>query len=117
MDAMAWVALAVFLITIGVVISNVIDASVAALVGVAVMVWLGVMTEVDAFGYVDWNVMAILVSIWIIAGYFGKTGLPGWLSVQALRASGGHPGLLVMILSVLAGVISLFVSACRSAPG
>jgi Na+/H+ antiporter NhaD/arsenite permease-like protein len=109
MDAMAWVALAVFLITIGVVISNVIDASVAALVGVAVMVWLGVMTEVDAFGYVDWNVMAILVSIWIIAGYFGKTGLPGWLSVQALRASGGHPGLLVMILSVLAGVISMFV--------
>jgi Na+/H+ antiporter NhaD/arsenite permease-like protein len=109
MDAMAWVALAVFLVTIGVVISNVIDASVAALIGVAVMVWLGVMTEVDAFNYVDWNVMAILVSIWVIAGYFGKTGLPGWLSVQALRASGGHPGLLVMILSVLAGVISMFV--------
>jgi Na+/H+ antiporter NhaD/arsenite permease-like protein len=109
MDAMAWVALVVFLITIVVVIANVIDASVAALVGVAVMVWLGVMTEVDAFGYVDWNVMAILVSIWIIAGYFGKTGLPGWLSVQALRASGGHPGLLVMILSVLAGMISMFV--------
>ncbi|NJN40266.1 MAG: permease [Gammaproteobacteria bacterium] len=109
MDAMAWIALAVFLVTIGVVIANVIDASVAALVGVAVMVWLGVMTEVDAFGYVDWNVMAILVSIWIIAGYFGKTGLPGWLSVQALRASGGHPGLLVMILSVLAGMISMFV--------
>ncbi len=109
MDAMAWVALAVFLITIGVVISNVVDATVAALIGVAVMVWLGVMTEVDAFGYVDWNVMAILVSIWIIAGYFGKTGLPGWLSVQALRVSRGHPGLLVMILSVLAGVISMFV--------
>lgn len=109
MDAMAWMALAVFLVTILVVITNVIDSSVAALIGVAVMVWLGVMTEVDAFGYVDWNVMAILVSIWIIAGYFGKTGMPGWLSVQALRASGGHPGLLVMILSVLAGVISMFV--------
>ncbi len=73
------------------------------------MVWIGVMTEVDAFGLVDWNVMAILVSVWVIAGYFGKTGVPSWLSVQALRLSGGRPGLLVMILSVLAGVISMFV--------
>jgi Na+/H+ antiporter NhaD/arsenite permease-like protein len=109
MEPMAWVALAVFVITIVVVISNVIDGTVAALIGVAVMIWTGVMTEVDAFGFVDWNVMAILVSVWVIAGYFGKTGIPGWLSVEALRLSGGHPGLLVMVLSVLAGVISMFV--------
>jgi Na+/H+ antiporter NhaD/arsenite permease-like protein len=67
------------------------------------------MTETDAFGLVDWNVMAILVSVWVIAGYFGKTGVPSWLSVQALRLSGGRPGLLVMILATLAGVISMFV--------
>jgi len=58
---------------------------------------------------VDWNVMAILISVWVIASYFGRTGVPSWLSVQALRLSGGRPGLLVMILSVLAGVISMFV--------
>jgi len=53
--------------------------------------------------------MAILVSIWLIAGYFGKSGVPSWLSVQALKLSGGRPGLLVMILTFLAGVISMFV--------
>ncbi len=109
MEPMAWVALVVFAITILVVISNVIDSTLAALIGVTVMIWVGVMTEVDAFGYVDWNVMAILVSIWLIAGYFGKTGVPSWLSVQALKMSGGRPGLLVMILTFLAGVISMFV--------
>lgn len=109
MDTMAWVALAIFAITILAVITNVIDGAVAALIGVAAMIWVGVMTEVEAFQLVDWNVMAILVSIWIIAGYFGKTGVPSWLSVQALQLSGGRPGLLVMILSLLAGVISMFV--------
>jgi Na+/H+ antiporter NhaD/arsenite permease-like protein len=109
MDALAWFALVVFAISIVVVIANVVDSTVAALLGVIVMIWFGVMTEVDAFQLVDWNVMAILVSIWVIAGYFGKTGVPSWLSVQALRLSGGRPGLLVMILSVLAGVISMFV--------
>jgi Na+/H+ antiporter NhaD/arsenite permease-like protein len=106
---MAWLAIGVFAITIVAVISNVVDSAVAALIGVVAMVWLGVMSEVDAFGLVDWNVMAILVSVWIIASYFGKTGVPSWLSVQALRLSGGRPGVLVMILAALAGTISMFV--------
>jgi Na+/H+ antiporter NhaD/arsenite permease-like protein len=109
MDAMAWLTVAIFAITIVIVIANVVDSTVAALIGVTLMIWIGVMTETDAFGLVDWNVMAILVSVWTIASYFGKTGVPSWLSVQALRLSGGRPGLLVITLSVLAGAISMFV--------
>lgn len=109
MDLTSWLTLAIFSATILIVITGIIDRSVAALVGVAVMVWAGVMSEIDAFLYVDWNVMAILVSIWVIAGYFGKTGVPEWLSAQALRLSGGHGGLLVMILSALAGILSMFI--------
>lgn len=109
MDAMQWLTLIVFAMTIVVVITNVIDGTLAALIGVAAMCWLGIMTETDAFKYVDWNVMAILVGIWIIAGHFGKSGVPSWLSIQALKLSGGRPGLLVMILTFLAGVISMFV--------
>ena len=109
MDAMQWLTLIVFGLTIVAVITNVIDSTLAALIGVAVMCWLGIMTEIEAFNYVDWNVMAILVGIWIIAGYFGKSGVPSWLSIQALNLSGGRPGLLVIILTFLAGFISMFV--------
>jgi Na+/H+ antiporter NhaD/arsenite permease-like protein len=109
MEMMQWLALGIFAVTILAVVTNVIDSTLAALIGVAVMIWFGVMSDEDAFKYVDWNVMAILVSIWLIAGYFGKTGVPSWLSVQALKLSGGRPGLLVMILTFLAGVISMFV--------
>jgi Na+/H+ antiporter NhaD/arsenite permease-like protein len=109
MEAMQWLTLIVFGLTILVVITNVIDSTLAALIGVAAMCWLGIMTETEAFKYVDWNVMAILVGIWIIAGYFGKSGVPSWLSMQALKFSGGRPGLLVIILTFLAGLISMFV--------
>jgi len=109
MDSMQWLTLAIFAITILVVVSNKIDSTLAGMIGVAVMIWFGVMSEDEAFKYVDWNVMAILVSIWLIAGYFGKSGVPSWLSVQALKLSGGRPGYLVMILTFLAGVISMFV--------
>jgi Na+/H+ antiporter NhaD/arsenite permease-like protein len=109
MEPMQWLTLIVFGLTILAVITNVVDSTLAALIGVALMCWLGIMTETDAFKYVDWNVMAILVGIWIIAGYFGKSGVPSWLSIQALNLSGGRPGFLVIILTFLAGVISMFV--------
>ena len=109
MELIQWLTFIVFAVTILFVVINKLDSTAAALVGVVVMVWMGAMTETDAFLLVDWNVMAILVSIWVIAGYFGKTGVPSWLSLQALKLSGGRPGLLVMILSMLAGVISMFV--------
>ena len=109
MESMQWLTLVIFAVTILIVVSNKIDSTLAGLLGVIVMIWAGVMTEDDAFKYVDWNVMAILVAIWLIAGYFGKSGVPSWLSVQALKLSGGRPGLLVMILTFLAGFISMFV--------
>jgi len=108
-DLTVWVTVLIFAATILAVITGIIDSSVAAVLVVIAMVWFGTMSELDAFNAVDWNVMAILVSIWIIAGYLGKTGIPEWLSVQALRVSRGHGGLLVMILSMLSGIISLVV--------
>ena len=109
MDMMTWLAIGIFAVTIVVVITGWIDSTAAALLGVAVMIWFGVMGEDDAFKIVDWNVMAILVSIWTIAGYFGKSGIPEWLSVKALRLSKGNPGALVVILSMLAGLVSMVI--------
>lgn len=108
-DFTFWMTVIIFAATILAVVTGIIDSSVAAVLGVLAMVWLGTMTESDAFNAVDWNVMAILVSIWIIAGYLGKTGIPEWLSVKALVVSRGNAGLLVMILSMLSGIISLVV--------
>jgi Na+/H+ antiporter NhaD/arsenite permease-like protein len=104
-----WLTLAVFTATIIFIVINKLDASVLALLGVVVLIWLGTMTEVEAANLVDWNVMAILIGIWIIAGYFGRTGVPSWLSVQSLKLSGGRPGFLVLVLSMLTGLLSMFI--------
>jgi Na+/H+ antiporter NhaD/arsenite permease-like protein len=109
MSVLQWLTLAVFAVTIAAVVINKLDATVAALLGVVVMVWMGTMNEVEAAELVDWNVMAILIGIWIIAGYFGKTGVPSWLSVQSLKLSGGRPGLLILVLSMLTGILSMFI--------
>ena len=104
-----WMTIAVFAASIIAIVINKLDATVVALLGVTVMIVMGTMTDIEAAKLVDWNVMAILIGIWIIAGYFGKSGVPSWMSVKALEWSGGRPGLLVMILSMLTGLLSMFI--------
>ena len=105
---MEWIAIAIFAITIVIVIANVVDSTVAALR--ASSRWL------DRHHDRDRRVLARRLERHGDPGqrlgdrsYFGKTGIPSWLSVQALRLSGRRPGVLVTILSALAGAISMFV--------
>ncbi|MCP4406268.1 MAG: hypothetical protein GY807_00580 [Gammaproteobacteria bacterium] len=99
----------IFLITIALIIFRWIDSVVAAMLGVVVMIMAGSITEVQAFQLVDWNVIIILVSIWLIAGYFGKTGIPEYLGEFTLRLSKGNIALFVTLIGGLSGFVSMFI--------
>lgn len=102
-------ALIIFLVTVGFIIWGRIDRTAVAVIGVVVMVMAGVMSEIEAFHYVDWNVIAILIGIWIIASYFNHTGIPEFLAIKSFGASRGNMALFITLLGILAGFISTFV--------
>ena len=97
MEPIQTITVIIFLVTIFLVIVRWIDSVVAALMGVIVMIIAGTMTETEAFAFVDWNVITILVSIWLIAGYFGKTGIPEYLGELSLQVSKGNVPLFVTL--------------------
>lgn len=109
MVTIQWIALVIFLATIGLIIWGKVDRAIIGIIGVVVMVFSGVMTEVEAFMSVDWNVIAILFGIWIIAGYFEQSGLPQYLAVKLLRISRRNIALFLVLIGVLSGFISMFV--------
>lgn len=109
METIQLIALIIFLVTIGLIIWGKLDRAIVGIVGVALMVITGVMTDVEAFNFVDWNVIAILFGIWIIAGYFGKTGIPQYLAVNVLKISRNNIGLFIILIGILSGFISVFV--------
>ena len=53
--------------------------------------------------------IAILVSIWLIAGYFGKTGIPEYLGEMTLQLSRGNVPMFVTLIGGLSGFISMFI--------
>ncbi len=109
MESVQVITAIIFLLTIALVVVRWIDSVVAAMVGVVLMIMAGSMTETEAFAVVDWNVIAILVSIWLIAGYFGKTGIPEYLGDLMLRLSKGNVPLFVTLIGALSGFISMFI--------
>jgi len=99
----------IFLGSIVLVITGWIDSLIAAILGIVAMILFGVMTEVQAFQFVDWNVILILLSIWIISGYFGKSGVPDFLASIVLRMSKGNVAIFVTAVGMLAGFVSMLI--------
>jgi Na+/H+ antiporter NhaD/arsenite permease-like protein len=100
---------AVFLGSIFLVITGWIDSVLAALLGIILMVLLGIMSDVQAFQMVDWNVIVILLSIWIISGYFAKSGVPDFMAAVILRMSKGNVAVFVTFIGALAGFVSILI--------
>lgn len=109
MDPLMIYAIIVFCVSIALVITGIIDTVVAAFLGVTAMIALGVMTDTDAFKVVDWNVIFILIGIWVIATYLGKTGLPEYLAAKLLVLSRGSVPLFITLIGAAAGFVSLLV--------
>jgi len=103
------IALIVFLITIGMIIWGKVDRAVIGIAGAVLMVLLGVMKETEAFMFIDWNVIAILFGIWIIAIYFGKSGIPQYLAITMLKISHNNIALFLILMGIISAFISMFV--------
>jgi len=109
MDGVMAVSIVIFIASIVLVITGVIDTVIAAFLGVFGMIAFGIMTDLEAFKIIDWNVIFILIGIWIIATYLGKTGLPEYLATKLLVISKGNVALFITLIGTSAGFISILV--------
>lgn len=109
LDPIQYLALTIFLLAVAVIIWGKIDRTAIAIIGVLLMVATGVFSEIEAFNYVDWNVIAILIGIWIIAGYFNHTGIPQFLAIKILHLSQGNIAIFISLIGLVSGFVSMFL--------
>ncbi|MBM5804541.1 MAG: hypothetical protein FJZ49_00480 [Candidatus Verstraetearchaeota archaeon] len=103
-----WITLAIFLVTIVLMIWSPIEPSIIGGFGVIVMIIIGIISPVEAFQFVDWNILAILIGLWIISIYLIKASRPeGLISVLIKRVKSFRA--LVFALIFFAGMVTMFV--------
>ncbi|BAA78964.1 conserved hypothetical protein [Aeropyrum pernix K1] len=102
------VAALLFTLTIMLVVSRYVDEVAAALAGVTALILLTNYTPEEAFNFVEWNVIAILLGMWIIAGYMIEGGFTE-ATIRLVSRSAGTYRKFLLYMALLSGFISMFI--------
>ena len=117
-DVSFWIATGVFLIVLLLIAFEFLHSATAALAGLSAILLvsyiggayypgLTIFTFEQAIGYIDWEVIFLLIGMMIIIAIIEGTGVFQWMAFQAYRLSRGRSWLLVLILMA----ITVFASA------
>jgi Na+/H+ antiporter NhaD/arsenite permease-like protein len=99
----------IFVVTYALIATDRVDKTIAALLGGSLVVILGLVSQEDAFGAIDLNVILLLTGMMIMAGILRRTGFFGWLAIRSVKVAGGDPYRLLMVLSVVCAFLSAFL--------
>ncbi len=105
-----WTACAVFVVCLGLIVSEKIHKTKVALLGGATVLVLGLVTQEEAFHSphlgIDYNVIFLLISMMILVGILGRSGAFEWTAVKLAKATGGRPWPILAVFLVLTAIFS-----------
>ena len=111
----------VFLIAYIFIASEKFQKSVVALIGAAIVLLLGLVPVhgyldiqnmeyiKGVFGYVDFEVIFLLVGMMIIVDISSRSGIYKWIAINLLKITKGHPMMVMFALALFTAVASAFL--------
>ena len=108
-DSAKIVAVSVFAICYLVLFSEKVNRAVVALLGAAVLILTGILTQTSALDGIDFNTLSLLIGMMIIIGTSEKSGLYEYISIWAVKKVKANPRGLLIVLAVVTAVFSAFL--------
>jgi Na+/H+ antiporter NhaD/arsenite permease-like protein len=88
------------------IISEKINRAVAALLGAALLVVMGVLSQDQAIAAIDFNTIGFLAGMMIVVGVAKKSGLFEYIAVRAAQLVKGSPAGILAALALVTAVLS-----------
>jgi len=105
-----WIATSIFLIAYVLIVLEKIHKTIIAILGGALMIVLGVVTQEEAFHSVDmgidWNVIFLLIGMMIIINIMRPTGVFEYIAIKSAKVAKGEPFRIMMIFSIVTAILS-----------
>ena len=106
-----WIAMGVFIVSFGLIISERLDKTKVALAGAGLIMALNIVTQREAFYdekyAIDYNVIFLLFGMMVIVHILSKTGAFQFLAIKAAKLVKGRP---LWILVLFTGITAIFSS-------
>jgi len=107
------IATIIFIITLGVIFSEWIPRVIAAIVGAAVMVGVGIYvgfySEEQAIEAIDFHTVGLLLGMMTLVALLQPTGFFEYVAIRIGRLSRGKPVLLLILLGTVTTVLSMLL--------
>ena len=111
MHSFAFIASALALVLVyALVITEVVNRAVTAVLGAAVLIGLGVLDQAEAIGAIDFNTVGLLVGMMIMVAVARKSGLFGYVAVKAAQFARGSPAGILVSLALVTAILSAFLN-------
>jgi Na+/H+ antiporter NhaD/arsenite permease-like protein len=104
-----WLPIITFAIVYVLIATEKVDKTIAAGLGAAAVIMLHSIPYEKALGYIDLNVILLLVGMMMIVGVLAQTGLFEWMAVVVARKSKGNGAAILAFFVILTAVISAFL--------
>jgi Na+/H+ antiporter NhaD/arsenite permease-like protein len=92
------------------VVTELVNRAVTAVLGASALIALGVLTQTQAIGAVDFNTIGLLVGMMIMVAVARKSGLFGYVAVKAAQMARGSPAGILLSLALVTAVLSAFLN-------
>ena len=100
------IAIVVFVVVIGLIISEKVNSAAAALAGAMALVVTGVMSAHRALSYIDFNTIGLLVGMMVLVAIIRQSGLFEYVAIKAAKMVHGDPWKIMIAFILLTAVLS-----------
>ena len=100
------IAIVVFVVVIGLIISEKVNSAAAALAGAMALVVTGVMSAHRALSYIDFNTIGLLVGMMMLVAIIRQSGLFEYVAIKAAKMVHGDPWKIMIAFILLTAILS-----------
>src|SRR4028118_757161 len=103
-------AVALFAVVLALIAFEILNRTVAALLGAAILISFGILDqEQAATEFVDWNTIGLLAGMMVIVTILERTGVFEYLAIKSAQWGKARPGRILILLSVVTAFLSAFL--------
>ena len=100
------IAIIVFVVVFGLIISEKVISAAAALAGAMALVVTGVMSAHRALSYIDFNTIGLLVGMMVLVAIIRQSGLFEYVAIKAAKMVHGDPWKIMIAFILLTAILS-----------
>ncbi|MDP8949988.1 MAG: ArsB/NhaD family transporter [Actinomycetota bacterium] len=103
-------AVALFAVVLLLIAFDLVNRTVAALLGAAILISLGIVGQEEAATeFIDWNTIGLLAGMMVIVSIMEKSGIFEYLAIKSAQWGKARPGRILILLALVTAFLSAFL--------